>query len=161
MDIISEAVNLVRRYEKGDAFRQHVQSRMNLVAPLLVLCALISLALGTGVMALMEKAGFLAVVFLPIVLIGSALLQLYLVFSWLELRALRPMVAHGAAPAGGPSWLAQLRSRLGKAPPIPWIAVGVLLGLPWLLLVLMSFKIALLVVLLAVLAPVGYAYLDR
>lgn len=164
MDVFNEALNLVRRYEKGDAFRNHVHDRMNLVAPVMVLCAVISLALCIGVMALMDHGGlraFIAIVALPIVLIGSALLQIYLFFAWLELRALRPIVAHGPAPAGGPPWLARLRSKLGKPPPMPWISVAVLLLLPFCLLAMAAPKIAVLVVLLAVGIPIAYAHLDR
>ena len=154
----------MRRYEKGDAFRNHVQERMNLVAPVLAVCVVVSLALCVGVLGQMDHGGlraFLAVIALPIVLIGSALLQIYLFFSWLELRALRPMLAHGAAPAGGPPWLAKLRAQLGKPPQVPWVPVGVILLVPLLLLVMTSWKIALLVVVLAIATPVAYAHLDR
>ena len=164
MDIFNEALNLVRRYEKGDAFRHHVRERMNLVAPVMVLSALISLVLCIGIMALMHHGGlraFIAVVALPIVLIGSALLQIYIFFSWLELRALQPILAHGAAPAGGPPWLVKLRAKLGKAPPIPWVSVCVLLFFPFFLLLMASPKMALLVIVLAVGTPVAYAHLDR
>src|SRR5262249_58386359 len=105
MDIFSEAMNLVRRYEKGDAFRNHVRDRMNLVAPVMAVCAVISLALCVGVMGQMDHGGlrgFLAIVSLPIVLIGSGLLQIYLFFSWLELRALQSMLPHRAPAAPGP-----------------------------------------------------------
>ena len=164
MDIFNEALNLVRRYEKGDAFRNHVKERMNLVAPVLAVCVVISLALCVGVMGQMDHGGlraFLAVVALPIVLIGSALLQIYIFFSWLELRALRPMVAHDAPAAGGPPWLARLRTQLGKPPPIPWIPVAVVLLFPLLLLAATSLKIVFLVVLLAIATPIVYAHLDR
>jgi len=153
MDIFNEALNLVRRYEKGEAFRGHVNERMSLVAPAIAVCVVISIALCIGVIAQMDHGGlraFLAVVALPIVLIGSALLQVYILFSWLELRALQPMLA----PAG-------LRSRLGKPPPMPWISIGILLVLPLLLLATATLKIALLVVLLAIATPIAYAYLDR
>jgi len=153
MDIFNEALNLVRRYEKGEAFRGNVNERMSLVAPAIAVCVVISIALCIGVIAQMDHGGlraFLAVVALPIVLIGSALLQVYILFSWLELRALQPM----RAPAG-------LRSRLGKPPPMPWISTGVLLFLPLLLLATTTLKIALLVVLLAIATPIAYAYLDR
>jgi hypothetical protein len=164
MDIFNEALNLVRRYEKGDAFRNHVNDRMQLVAPVIAVCVVISLALCIGIMGQMDHGGwraFLAVVALPLVLIGSALLQIYVFFSWLELRALRPMLAHNAPAAGGPSWLTKLRSRLGKAPPMPWISIAVLFVLPLLLLGTASPKIALLVVALAIAAPITYAQLDR
>ena len=164
MDIFTEALNLVRRYEKGDAFRNHVQERMNLVAPVLAVCVVVSIALCIGIMGQMDHGGlraFLAIVALPVVLIGSALLQIYVFFSWLELRALQPMLHHGPAPAGGPPWLARLRSKLGKPPPMPWISVAVMLLLPLLLLGAASLKIALLVVVLAVATPIAYAHLDR
>lgn len=164
MDIFNEALNLVRRYEKGDAFRNHVHDRMQLVAPVIAVCVVISLALCIGIMSQMDHGGlraFLAVVALPLVLIGSALLQIYIFFSWLELRALRPMLAHNAPAAGGPSWLARLRSRLGKAPPMPWVSIAVLLLLPLLLLAAASPKVAFLVVALAIAAPITYVHLDR
>ena len=162
MDIFNEALNLIRRYEKGDAFRNHVNDRMQLVAPVIAACVVISLALCLGIMSQMDHGGlraFLAVVALPLVLIGSALLQLYIFFSWLELRALRPMLSHDA-PAGR-TWLAKLRSRLGKAPPMPWVSVAVLLLLPLLLLAATSPKVAFLVVVLAFAAPLTYVHLDR
>ena len=162
MDIFNEALNLVRRYEKGDAFRNHVNDRMQLVAPVIAVCVVISLALCIGIMSQMDHGGlraFLAVVALPLVLIGSALLQIYVFFSWLELRALRPMLSHDA-PAS-PTWLAKLRSRLGKAPPVPWVSIGVLLFLPLLLLAATSPKVAVLVVALAIAAPITYVHLDR
>ncbi len=164
MDIFSEAVNLVRRYEKGDAFRGHVQDRMNLVVPVIVLCAIASLGLSIGILALMEHGGFrgfLAVVALPIVLLGSALLQAYLFFSWLELRALRSLLKHPAAPVAGPQWLARLRRRLGSVPPIPWLAVGVLLVAPFIFLAFASLKIAALVLLVWISTPIAYAQLDK
>jgi len=164
VDIFNEALNLVRRYEKGDAFRNHVHERMNLVAPVLAVCVVISLALAIGIMSQMDHGGlraFVAVVALPIVLIGSALLQIYLFFAWLELRALRTMLAHGASSAAGPSWLARLRSKLGKPPPMPWVSVALLLFFPLLLLAAASPKVAVLIVVLAIAAPIAYAHLDR
>ena len=92
---------------------------------------------------------------------GSALLQAYLFFAWLELRALRAMLAHGASPAGGPPWLARLRSKLGKPPPMPWISAALLLFFPLLLLAVASPKVAVLIVVLAIGAPIAYAHLDR
>jgi hypothetical protein len=71
------------------------------------------------------------------------------------------MLAHGAAPAGGPPWLAKLRSRLGKAPPMPWIPVAVLLLLPLLLLAVASLKTAAAVVVLAIGLPIAYTHFDR
>ena len=163
MDLFTEARNLVERYKKGDAFRQHVHARLDRVLPVLGLFIAFSIALSLGVIALMEKGallGFLAILLTPLVLVGSLALQVYVFFAWLELRALRPMLAHGAQPAGR-SWLSKLQASLGKAPPVPWIETAVLVFLPFLLLALASWKIAALVLVLAVLTPVVYVQLDR
>ncbi|HYR34787.1 MAG TPA: hypothetical protein VEQ87_10890 [Burkholderiales bacterium] len=166
MDIVSEAVNLAQRYQKGDAFRHHVEARIGLVLGVLLLCIGFSIALSLGVVALLDKSAlraFLGVLLMPIVLIGSLAVQAYLFFSWLELRALKPMLAHGARPTAKPRvrWLARLLRRLGKPPSVPWIAAAVFLLLPYLALVLVSLKVAVFVLVLAILTPVGYVHLDR
>ena len=163
MDIVSEAVNLVQRYQKGDAFRRHVEERQALVGVVILLFLAFSIALSLGTVAALDKTalrGFLGVVLMPIVLIGSLTAQAYLFFSWLELRALKPMLAHGSETLRS-SRLADLRARLGKAPPIPWVTVAVLLVLPLLFLAMASVKIAALILVLAILTPIGYAHFDR
>jgi hypothetical protein len=166
MDIFTEARNLVQRYEKGDAFRLHVRERLPLIVPALAIFLAISSALGLGLFPMMGTNRFgvlVAIMLVPFVLLGSLALQVYLFFSWLELRALQPLLEHGKAPLRGSrpeSRLAVLRLRLGKPPPIPWIAVAVLLFLPLLVLAAASLKAALLVVAGAVLTPIVYALLD-
>jgi hypothetical protein len=163
MDIFTEARNLVQRYEKGDAFRFHVRDRLALVVPVLALFLAISIALGLGLFPMMgtNRLGvFVAMVLVPFVLLGSFALQAYVFFSWLELRALEPMLAHRDAPARG-TWVARLRRlRLGKPPPIPWIAAALLVLIPLLVLAAASLKTALLVLAAAILTPVAYALLD-
>ena len=162
MDILTEARNLAQRYEKGDAFRLHVRARSSRVVPVLVLFLAFSIALGLGLFGVMGTSGFgvfLAMVLVPFVLLGSFALQAFVFFSWLELRALEPMLAHHTAPARG-TWLSRLRTRLGKPPPIPWIAAALLLFVPFLLLAAASLKAASLVLAAAVLTPVVYALLD-
>jgi hypothetical protein len=162
MDFFTEARNLVQRYEKGDAFRHHVHARLNLILPVLGLFVALSIALSLGTIAAMEKRSFflfLVVALAPVILIGSFALQAYVFFAWIELRALRPMLAHG--PAAGGNWLSKLQARLGKPPPIPWISAAALVLTPFLLLLLASWKLAALVLVLAALTPVFYAHLDR
>jgi len=167
MDIVSEAVNLAQRYQKGDAFRAHVEDRMVLIIPVLVMCLAFSIALSLGVVALLDKSAlraFLGVLLMPIVLLGSFFVQGYIFFSWLELRALKPMLAHQPAPKTKlrlPPQLARLHRRLGKPPAVPWIAAGVFLALPFLFLLLVSIKVALLLLILAVATPLAYAHFDR
>src|SRR5882672_343742 len=74
-----------------------------------------------------------------------------------ERLALVVMLAHGQATARAP-WIAKLR--LGKPPPIPWIAAAVLILIPLLVLAAASLKTALLVLAAAILTPVVYALLD-
>jgi len=162
MDIFTEARNLAERYKKGDSFRLHVRERQGLVLLVLAVFLGISIALGLGLFPMMgtHRLGvLLAMVLLPVVLLTSFALQAYVFFAWLELRALEPMLPHRAAPAGG-TWLARLRLRLGKPPPIPWIAAGVLLFVPLLVLASASLKAALLVVAAAILTPIAYTLLD-
>ncbi len=162
MDIFTEAVNLAQRYEKGDAFRFHVRERLALVVPVLAVFLAISIALGLGLFPMMGTHRWgvlLAMVLVPFVLLGSFALQIYVFLSWLELRALRPMLEHGKAPPRG-NRIAELRSRLGNPPPIPWIAAALLFLIPLLVLAAASLKVALLVLAAAILTPVGYALLD-
>lgn len=163
MDIFSEARNLAQRYEKGDAFRRHVEARLALVLPVLLLFVACSIALGLGVVALMGTSAlrtFLGVLLMPLILIGSLFLQIYVFFSWIELRALEPMLAHHSA-GGRHTWLTKLRSRLGKPPAVPWVPTVLFLLVPFVLLVLASLKIASLVLAAAILLPLVYAHLDR
>jgi hypothetical protein len=160
MDVFTEAVNLAQRYEKGDAFRLHVRSRLALVVPVLAVFLAIGIALGLGLFPMMGTHRWgvlLAMVLVPFVLLGSFALQIYVFFAWLELRALEPMLAHGHAPSRG-TWITKLR--LGKPPPIPWIAAAVLILIPLLVLAAASLKTALLVLAAAILTPVVYALLD-
>src|SRR5437016_7735518 len=161
-DIFTEARNLAQRYEKGDAFRLHVRARAALVLPVLLLLFAFSIALGLGLFGVMGTSGlgvFLAMVLVPFVLLGSFALQAFVFFSWLELRALEPMLAHHATPVRK-NWIAKLRSRLGKPPPIPWLAAALLLLIPFLLLALASLKAASLLLAGAVLTPIVYSLLD-
>jgi hypothetical protein len=162
MDILTEARNLVQRYEKGDAFRHYVRERLALVLPVLLAFLAFSIVLGLGLFAVMGTHSFgvfLAMVLVPFVLLGSLALQVYVFFSWLEMRALEPMLAHRDAPVRL-NWLSRLRSHLGKPPPIPWIAAGLLFLVPFLLLAAASLKAASLVLAGVVATPIAYALLD-
>src|SRR2546421_7852018 len=122
MDIVSEAVNLVQRYQKGDAFRHHVEARSLQIAAVVVVFLGFSIALSLGAVGLIAKGGirgFLGVLLMPIVLIGSLVVQIYVFFAWLELRALQPML-HANLPA-----------KLGNVPPLPWTALAVFILLPF------------------------------
>ncbi|HZE59336.1 MAG TPA: hypothetical protein VE085_02150 [Burkholderiales bacterium] len=153
MDVLTEARDLAQRYAKGDAFRRYVRDRAALVLPTLALFFAISVALGLGLFGAMGTHHFgvlLAMVLLPFVLFGSFALQAFVFFAWLELRALAPLLPPGTG----------LRLRLGKPPPIPWIACAVLVLVPFLVLVLASLKAAALVLVVALLIPLAYTLLE-
>jgi len=145
MDILTEAPNLLRRYERGDKFRLYVRQRQQLVTPAVIAFAVFSLAVTVGsVLFIGNRHGLLFLLALiggPFILIGSFVLQLYLFFSWLELRA--------------------LGSSANLLAMVPWVAVALLLAAPWLALAVTWTSVALVVLAAAVAAPVAYWRLDR
>jgi len=146
LDFVAEAQGLIRRYQEGGTFRGHVRERMPLVAALLVVCLAFSIVMTTGA-ALFIGGSYallmlLALILAPFVLIGSLAIELFVVFSWLEARALG---AH---------------SRFGPMPPVPWPWVAGVLGVPFVLLLFAWWHAALVLLLLAVIATAGYAFLD-
>ena len=85
-DVFTEARNLAQRYEKGDAFRHYVRARAALVLPVLLLLFAFSIALGLGLFGVMGTSRFgifLAMVLVPLVLLGSFALQAFVFFAWL------------------------------------------------------------------------------
>jgi len=146
VDFVAEAQGLVRRYQDGGTFRGHVRERMPLVIGLVVLCLLFSVGITTG--AAIFVGGkyallmLLALVLAPFILIGSLIVELFVVFSWIEARALG---AH---------------SRFGPMPPVPWGLVAGVIGVPFLLLMFAWWHAALVLLLLAALASVAYAFVD-
>jgi hypothetical protein len=144
---INEALNLVHRFREGDTFRHHVEQRLRLVVPMVCLMALVGVACSAGVMLFLgdihRSLVLVAIVLLPVILVGSLFVQAYVFFSWLESRAL--------AHRGGPVPL----------PPVPWGMAALLLFAPLLMLALVAWKAALVLVALAALAPLLYALADR
>src|ERR1700682_884168 len=166
LDIFREARNLIERYQKGDAFRLYLRRQLPLVIPPLLLFVAFSVAGSGSVIDLVGTSrllSFLAVLLAPFLLIGSLFVQLYVFFSWLEVRALQHMSARRARPAKGARSfsLSSLRSRLGKPPPIPWIPAAVFVLVPFVLLALASVTVAALLLALAILIPLLFAFLDR
>ncbi len=145
-DILAEALNLLRRFQQGEGFRLYVNRRLMLVIP----CVLVFLAFSivTTAGAVVTIGGthtllvLLAMVLAPFLLLGSLFVQLFVFFSWLEMRSL----AHG---------------RKAGMPPVPWVLAATFVALPWLLLVPASLPAAALLLLLEALAPAAYAALDR
>ena len=165
---LDDALNLVRRYQKGEAFRDYVIGRLRLVIPagLLILvtgiaCAMTSIMLLVGTRPLLALSGLLLA---PVILIGSLFVQVYVFFSWLEERALAKSLGHRSGPAPGrlAAWLKRkLGADLGKFPPVPWLLATLFLFAPLALLAHLAPAIAVLLIVLQILAPILYARLDR
>ena len=161
MDIFIEAPNLLRRYQKGDAFRRYVDDRATLIIPVAVLFLVFSLATTAGtVVTLGGTHSFLVLLMLiaaPFLLAGTFLVLVFVFFSWLEARSLARMLAKVKKPAAKPG-LRELRDEL---PRVPWLLVGLFVLVPLLLLAQLSLAGALLMLVLALAAPAAYAWLDR
>jgi len=169
VETFKEARNLAGRLQGSDVFRHYVTRRMRMVLPAIVLFLAVSVACTAASIVYIGGTRssllvLLALVFAPLILIGSLFAQLHVFFSWLEGRALARAYPHSAKPAHGAlaSWLARnLKADLGAAPRIPWGVVTVFLLAPLVLLALVSVKFALALVAAEILLPILYARLDR
>ena len=145
---IQEAANLYNRYQAGAGFRAYVRVRTNLVMPMLALVVLGAVACTAGTVVFLAGARAYLMLFVlllaPFVLIGSLLVQTYLFFGWLENRALAEGLKHALEPEGPVKrWLRKnLRAKMGKFPPVPWIFVAVFLLAPLLMTASVVPKIA-------------------
>jgi hypothetical protein len=163
MDILVEAPNLLRRYQKGDAFRRYVDDRAMLVIPVAALFLIFSLATTAGaVVTIGGTHSFLVLLMLvasPFLLAGTFLTLAFVFFSWLEDRSLALMLARVKKPARRPGW----RGALARValPRIPWLPVALLVLAPLLALAKLSLAAAALMLLVVLGAPVAFAFLDR
>jgi len=168
LGVLNDALNLLQRFQKSEGLRAYAQQRMQLVVPACALMLVTSLACALATVIFIGGTRpalvLLALVLMPVVLIGSLFVQGYVFASWLESRALTRALPHRAAPAHG--WLAmQLTTRLGadmgSLPPVPWVMAALFLFLPLAMLVATAPMLATALIALNVLAPVLYARFDR
>jgi len=148
---LQDARGLAARLREGEAFRAHVQHRLRLVVPALVVFALIAFACAAATAVFLADLsswltlpGFLLA---PAVLVGSVYLQGLVFLLWLERRALA--LALGHSPRGG----------LGELPRVPLGAA--LLLLPLAMLAGLWPVLAVVLVAAGALAPLLYARFDR
>lgn len=165
MDILVEGPNLLRRYQKGDAFRRYVDDRAMLIIPVAALFLIFSVATTAGaVVTIGGTHSFLVLLMLvaaPFLIAGTFLVLTFVFFSWLENRSLALMLARVKKPARQHGWRGVLMGVLAARPRVPWILVAVFVVLPLLLLAQLSPAAAALMLLVALGAPVAYAFLDR
>ncbi|HJS38469.1 MAG TPA: hypothetical protein VJ789_10115 [Burkholderiales bacterium] len=168
LDPISDALALLRRLQSNEMFQRYLRERSLHALPLVAGVAIAGLALAWGAMAFIGHAGtFLAVLTAMVsalcVLVGSVLVQAYVLLSWLEGRSLAKLQEHRRARDRGPvaRWIAQrLRIDLGPPPRVPWIPALVLFVLPAAMLVSVAPAIAAGLAVLLPVAAIIYARRD-
>ena len=149
MQFVTDVQNLMGRFRDGDAFRKHVNDRAPLIIAVAAVLLLASASTTVGtVLYLGGKSSalvLLGMVSAPFLLLGSLLVQLYVLFSWLEERAMAPIAGR----------------RKAKLPPVPVVPAVVFVLVPFIGLVLLTWKAALGLLFIVALTIVGYALLDR
>jgi hypothetical protein len=166
LGVVNDALNLVRRFQEVQGFRDYVLGRLSLVVPIGVLIVLTSI--GCAAATVLYLGGtrpllvLLAMLLVPFVLVGSLFVQAYVFFSWLENRALAQAL-HRKAPRGPvAAWMIRkLGADMGSLPPVPWVLAAIFLLLPLAMLVMLVPKVGLALVVLLVLAPIAFARFDR
>lgn len=169
IETLVEGRNLAGRLQGSDVFRHYVTRRMRLVAPAVLFFLATSVACTAASIVYVAGARssllvLLAILFAPLVLLGSLFVELYVFFSWLEGRALARAYHRSAQTARGPirAWLARkLKADLGAIPRIPWGFAAVFLFVPLGLLAVVSAKFAAAAIVLGIALPICYARLDR
>src|SRR5262245_12783660 len=152
-DTIEDAINLYHRLQEGTVFHRYVLSRLHLVAPTCVLIAATSLLCAAGtVMYFADTRSAMVIVGMilaPFIVIGSTFVQAYVLFGWLENRALARDLAH------------RKPRTIGRLPPIPWGLAATFVVAPLAALVAVHPRLGIALGVILVIAPFAYARLDR
>jgi len=168
LDPIDDALNILRRLQSNEMFQRYLRERWLHALPLVAGVVLAGLALSGGAMAFIVGAGTLlaviaAIVFVPVVLAGSVLVQAYVFLSWLEGRSLAKLQEHRRARGRGPigRWVARrFRIDMGPPPRVPWVPALVLFVLPAAMLVSVAAPIAAGLAVFLLVAAIVYATRD-
>lgn len=152
MDILHEAPNLLQRYQHGDVFRQYVQRRRPLVAAALLVFLIVGMATTAALVVFLGGTHGLVVLacllLAPFLLAGSLFVQLFTFFSWLEQRALDQVSRR------------RRRTLREHLPQIPWTLAAGFVVAPFLVLALVSIKVAATLLVVVILTPVAFSRLD-
>ena len=167
MDILTETQNLWQRFQRGGAFRVYLRDRVHLVIPALVIFVAYSVATTAGtVITLGGTRSILVLVGLlsaPVVLLGSLYFQIFVFMLWLENRAIAHATHH--VPRSAKQDLAATPATLGAVvkpfPLVVQVIGAAFLLVPLAFLAQLSTGIALLMLVLILAVPAGYAALDR
>ncbi len=160
--------SFMERLRDGTALQDYISRRWALLAPVAFIMLLISIVCTTALFISMGKVHsllmLLAIVVAPVILLGSAFVQLYAFLHWIEarimMRALRSRAKTGTKVRT--SWSKRkLGIDLGPFPPVPWVLATITLFFPLAVLVTIAWKAVLAIIVVAVLVPVAYALIDR
>ena len=147
-ETFEEAHSLLRRAQENDAFNRYLTRRRELLMPVALAMLLVAISLAAGTVVFLGGTSSLlvlpAILLIPVVLVGSLFVQLYLFGAWLELRALAAALGHGAG-----------------SPKVPWVLAAGLVAAPLAMLAAVSWPAALGVVVLLAASPLLYAHFDR
>ena len=167
LDPIDDARNILRRLQSNEMFQRYLQERSLYVLLLAAGVVITGLALAGGTVTfLMNRGTLLAlvmIVFTPIVLVGSVLVQAYVLLSWLEGRSLAKLQEHRRARERGPisRWAARsFRIDPGPPPRVPWVPAVVLFVLPAAMLAGVAALVAAGLVVFQTVAAIIYATRD-
>jgi hypothetical protein len=138
------------------------------VAPAALLIVATSVVLAFGIVMFVGGTRpltvLLSLLLAPFVLIGSLFVQGYVFLSWLEGRSLAKSLGHSVGKSRGKltAWIEKhIEADLGAMPPVPWLLAAIFLLAPLVALVMAAPKLAIAVIVLQILAPIGFARLDR
>ena len=165
--VLRDARDLALKFQRDEVFREYVVARMWVVIPVIFVFILVSTVCAVGIMFNAARwvlppvplwVRGLALFLGGAVWLGGIVAQVYLFLLWLEERAAqRSRSARGIEVALPKGFLAYLK--YSRALP-PWILVAICVVVPLAILAVNAPVAALLLVSLAILAPVLFKKLD-
>ena len=165
---LEDARSLLQRFQDVEPFNNYVHERMPVILTAMLIMFFISLGCVMGIVTLLPDMHWIFVlpllVVLPVVLAGSLFVQLYVFFSWLEGRSMERALAPRHKSPRGPLgvWMqTKLNLDAGPIPSVPWIPAAIFLIVPLLMLASSWRNAAVAFIMLGLLMPIAYAFLDR
>jgi hypothetical protein len=166
LGVIDDALGLAQRYQDVPGFRGYVRSRMTAVT--LIGALMVVTSVGCAAATVLFLGGtrpalvLLAILLVPVVLVGSLFVQAYVFGAWLENRALAQALHHSPRRPGPlASRLRKAGIDLGTLPRVPWALAVLFLFLPLVMLTEVVPMLGFGLIALLVLTPFVYARLDR
>jgi hypothetical protein len=165
---LEDALDLFLRLQEGEGLRRYVIDRRQLVIPSVLILLIFSITLSAGTFVYLGEVhtllALLALILAPVILIGSFLVQLCILFYWLENRALMHALGSRSkhVPGAIAVWLRQkLNVDMAPFPRVPWVLAIIFLVLPLLMLFQVEWIVGCALMMLGIAMPIVFAYFDR